>query len=167
MEKKTLIVALLVVLGLGVFLPFGNESRTVVERVSNNLGAANTPDLAIGGVRLFSAQSSALTQATSSVICALQAPSSTSTLISAGVQVTTATSGASSLTLSKNTTQPVVGNILATTTVASGAVKSLELYATTTAGGYVFAPNAYLVIAQRDAGVLNQSGACNALWSIF
>lgn len=167
MENKTIIVALLVVLALGVFLPFGNESRTVVERVSNNLGAANTPDLAIGGVRLFSAQSAALNQATSSVICALQAPSSTSTLVGAGIQLTTATSGISSLSFSKSSQPSVIGNVLTTSTVASGAFKSLEVPATTTAGGHVFAPNAYLVIAQGGAGILNQSGACNALWQLF
>lgn len=167
MDTKTIIFALIVVLALGVFLPFGNESRTVVERVTENLGAVNSPDLNIGGVRVVSSQTTALNQATSSVICTLQSPSSTSTLIGAGVQVTTATSGVSSLSLSRNTVQYTVGNILASTSVASGALKSLEVPATTTIGGMVFSPSTYVVVAQQGAGVLNQSGSCNALWQVF
>lgn len=41
MDTKTLVLALVVVLGLGVFLPFGKESQTVVER----LGAVTSPDV--------------------------------------------------------------------------------------------------------------------------
>lgn len=163
MDKKVIIIALVVVLGLGVFLPFGNDSQTVVER----LGAVNSPDLAIGGVRVVSSQTNALNQATSSVICTLESPSSTSTLISAGVQVTTATSGVSSLSLSRNTVRYTIGNVLASSTVASGAVKSLEVPATTTIGGMVFSPSTYLVVAQGGAGILNQSGSCSALFQVF
>lgn len=126
MDTKTTIFALIVVLALGVFLPFGNESRTVVERVTENLGAVNSPDLNIGGVRFYSQQSTAFTQATNTVICSLQSPASTSTLLTGAIQTTTGTSTATSLSITKSTTNATVGTVIASSTVASGALKSME-----------------------------------------
>ena len=163
MGNKIIIGVLALVALVGLFLPIGNESKTIVERVSNNLGAVNSPDLNIGGVRLTSAQTGALNQATSSVLCALQSPAATSSLVSASIVVTTATSGASSLSLTKGTTAGMVGSvILATTSIASGAQGALTQGSSTP-----FAPNTYLIGAQGGAGILNQSGSCNAVWMVL
>ena len=171
MDTKTTIVALLVVLGLGVFLPFGNSSQTVVERVTENLGAVNSPDFSLGGVRLYSQQSTAFTQATNTVICSLQSPAGTSTLLTGGVQLTTATSGVTSLSISKSTSVAQIGTLIASTSVASGAVKSMEAASSTfnaqALADRLFSPNTYLNVAQQGGGAMNQSGSCNAVWQVL
>lgn len=171
MDTKTTIFALLVVLTLGVFLPFGNSSQTVVERVTENLGAVNSPDFNIGGVRLYSQQSSSFTQATNTVICSLQSPASTSTLLTGGIQVTTGTSTGTSLSISKSTTNATVGTVIASTSVSSGAGKAMEA-ATSTFNAQaltdrLFSPNTYFNVAQQGGGILNQSGSCNAVWQVL
>lgn len=159
------VVAVLLVLGL--MLPVGN--KTVVQRVSDNLGAQNSPDLFIGGVRIFTAKTTPI-QSTSTVICSLQSPSSTSTLDVGSVQLTTATSGASSLSVSKSSLPYTVdtAQIIATTSVASGGYANIQMASSTwnseALGDLVFPPNNYVVVAQQGAGILNQSGSCQAMW---
>lgn len=162
MGNKLILGVLALIAVVGLFLPIGNESKTIVERVSN-LGAVSSPDLNIGGVRLTSGQTTAFNQGTSSVLCAIQSPAATSTLISGSIIVTTATSGASSLSLSKGTTNGTVGSVvLSTSTIASGAQGFLVNGSSTP-----FAPNTYLIGAQGGAGILNQSGSCNAVWMVL
>lgn len=154
------VAAILIVLGL--FLPFGQESKTVVERVVNEpLGALNSPDLQIGGFRLYSQETNSFT-ATNTVICSLQSPAGTSTLIQANVTLTTATSAATNLSISRSSTNAAIGTVLSTTTVASGALASLGAGSTTG----LFAPNTFLNVAQTGGGILTQSGNCQALWAV-
>ena len=168
MDTKSIVIALLVVLTLGVFLPIGKDSQTVVERVSESLGGVASPDFAIGAVNLYSQGSEAFTQATNTVLCSLQAPASTSTLISATFKVTTATSGVTYLGISKSTTAGAIGtgvNLFASTTVASGAGSAFTAASSTQ--GAPFAPNTFLNFSQTNGGIMNQSGACEALWQVI
>lgn len=169
MGNKLVYGVIAVVLLLGVFLPVGKESRTVVERVGESLGAVNTPFFSIGNVNLYGQGTTALTQATNTVICSIQSPAGTSTLQHGGIQLTTATSGVTTLVIWKATTGAgqAGGNAIASSSVASGAYKTLEITGTTTAGGYVFSPNTYFNVAQIGGGVLNQSGSCTALWQVM
>lgn len=169
MVKNIAIGAALVISLVALFLPVGKESRTVVER----LGALNTPDLQIGGVRLMSAAMSP-NQATSSAICSLQSPSSTSTLISASVVLTTATSGATTLLSSKSITQygtNTASVVLNSQSIASGAQAGVTLASSThnqtAINDRVFPPNYHLVVTQTGAGILNQSGQCEAVWHVY
>lgn len=167
---KTTIVA--VVIGIVV------GGVVVASRNSDSLGSLASPDIpskyiSIGGARLETAQTYSLQQATNTVLCSLQSPSATSTLIAGGVTLTSATSGASSLSISKSSAQWTVDTlqIIATTSVASGAYASLSAASSTfnseALSDRVFAPNTYMVIAQQGAGVLNQTGSCSAIWSVI
>lgn len=165
MDTKTIVLALVVVLALGVFLPIGKESRTVVER----LGDVNSPDLNIGGMRLVSAKTTSFTQATSSVICSLQSPAATSTLVSGSVETLTGTSSATSLTISRGTSAAAVASVsttLASSSVAATAYKTLVVNFSSTTIDMIFPPSTYFLVTQSGGGVMNQSGACQALWQV-
>jgi hypothetical protein len=129
------------------------------------VGGVASPDFNIGGMHFFSARTGSLNQATTSVLCALQSPAATSTLMEASVELSTGTSTVTSLFMAKGTAPAVTGaTTLASTSVASGALKTLELNGTTTVGAYVFSPNTYFQVVQLGGGVLNQTGVCQALW---
>ena len=169
-NKITLGLAGLVILILGVFLPLGNSGKTVVERVSDNtVGARNTPDLAIGEFQLYSQGRPNLTQATNTVICSLQSPAGTSTLIAGGISILTATSAPTSVSISKSTTNASIGTVIATTSVASGAQVVLDTSSTTVSSATIrtFSPNTFINFAQQGGGNLNQTGECSALWHVI
>jgi hypothetical protein len=178
MGNKLVYGVIAVVLLLGVFLPLGQESRTVVERVTNTeyLGAVNTPDLAIGGMRLVGQETNSLT-ATNTVICSIQSPSSTSTLqaLASGIMTTFATSSATNLSISKSTTNATIGTVLASTSVSSGAYKTLVAATTTPVvaadiatgvANLTFAPNTFFNVAMTGGGILAPVGNCQALWVV-
>lgn len=128
-----------------------------------SVGAVASPDIMskyinIGGALL---QTQAMTpiQATSTVVCSMQSPAATSSLLSAGAGFTTATSGASSLSISIGSAPYVVGTVLSTTTVAANAQGFISIASSTR-----MSPNTFVVIAQQGAGILNQSGNCSAIW---
>lgn len=155
------VAAILIVLGL--FLPFGKESKTVVERVvSEPLGALNSPFFQLGATTFYSQGTNSFTQATNTVICSLQSPAATSTLLAGSVTVTTATSSLTNLSISRSSTNATIGTVLGTTTVASGAGASLA----TASSSALFAPNTFMNVAQTAGGILNQSGTCEAVWVI-
>lgn len=144
-------------------------------RVGENLGSVSSPDISsryvsIGGAELWTQQTSSLQQSTSTVLCSLQSPAATSTLIGGGITLTSATSGASSLSISKSNAQWTVDTlqIIATSSVAANATPVLVAASSTFNGealnDTIFPPNTYLVFAQQGAGILNQTGRCNAIW---
>lgn len=126
----------------------------------DSLGALSSPDLAIGGFRVVSSRTDAPIQATSSVVCSIQSPVATSSLLHGSVQFSTATSGATALIVSRSTAPYTLGTILASSTVASGALPSLVVASSSA----IFSPSTYLVVSQLSGGILNQSGNCQALW---
>jgi hypothetical protein len=171
MNKLILGGAGLVILLLGVFLPVGKESRTVVERVSENLGAVNSPFLAIGAFDLYAQGTASFTQATSSVICSLQSPAGTSTLLHGGVQLTSATSTLTSLAITKAVGAGQIGTVIASTTVTSGTQRTLiaatSTYNAQAVADMVFAPNTYFNVSQQGGGLINATGKCEAIWHVL
>lgn len=149
----------LVVLALGVFLPVGE--RTVVERVTENLGAVNSPDLQIGAVRLTSGGMTPY-QGTTTILCSIQAPAATSSLVLATVGVTSATSSATFLSINRSTAPySTTTSALAITQIPANQTGFVSMASNTP----VF-PNQYLVFAQNGGtGVLNQTGQCEALFA--
>lgn len=155
---KNIVIGVALVLSLvALFLPTDKSVQPVEYD-----GALNSPDLQIGGVRLTSAAMSPI-QATSSIICSLQSPAATSSLIWASVGLNTATSAVTNLSINRSV-QPyatTTGTNLALTQVASGATGGYIAMASNTP----FFPNTYVVIGQTGGGILNQSGNCEALFA--
>lgn len=173
---------LLIALGAVVFLlpkvdHQDAQAPVIVQTDNNNVGSATGPELPFscilfGGYRKCTARTTVLNQATSSVLCAMLSPISTSTLNLGSIQLSTATSGVTSLSITKSTAPAVIGStVLASTTVASGAQITFNSASSTQNGqaitDRIFAPSTYLVIAQQAGGVLNQTGACQAEWTVF
>ena len=173
MFNKIALTLLIVLAVVCVFKP--TSTNTVVEKVKEGLGGVASPEFSIGAVRLTSAGTASLTQATNTVICSLQSPSSTSTLVTGAIRLDTATATLTSLSVSKSTTNATVGTLISSTTIASG-VFANKVFASTTASSAtevaqaitdrVFSPNTYLNVAQQGGGILNQSGYCSALWQV-
>jgi len=172
---KNILIGAAVILGIaGVFMPVGDTQTTVVER----LGAMAGPDLPykyinIGGVGLYT-QSSGLTQATNTVLCAMQSPAGTSTLVSASVQLNSATGTLTSLWLTKSASATNPGTSaanIASSSVTSGAQKSLYAASSTwNAQAYAdrqFPPNTFLLAGNEGGGILNMTGSCEAIWHMY
>lgn len=164
MNKIVLGAVAVVVLVLGVLLPVGKESKTLVERVVERdvvNSALNSPDLQIGGYRLVSGSMQPI-QGTTTILCSIQSPAATSTLVHATVGLTSATTSATFLSLGISTSP------YATTTTAL----ALTPLPANTAGYLSVAsntpvlPNRYIVFAQNGGtGILNASGQCEALFA--
>lgn len=142
------------------------------------LGALSGPDLpypyiGVGGVQTYSAKTALITASTT--VCAIQGPSSTSSIEYSGVQITTATSTATTWTFAQSTdrflgsTTPIVASF----PLASGAQGSFAFHASTTqsvATGGILSPNSWVVwtvagTSISDATKLN--GTCSAQFKVF
>jgi hypothetical protein len=161
MDYKTFIVAVLggvIVLAGGVV--FSPEKQEVV------VGALSGPDLISrylawgqGSVREYRARQE-LKQATTTV-CAIQSPSSTSTLSYAAVRINLASSTATIWNVAKSNTAFATTTAIGT---AHNVVASAQdfIFASTTPGGaadtLVFAPNQWLVVGVQ-AGVTSGDAA--------
>lgn len=178
--KVNILVSALVAMAVSAiaFVGFRAEPAVAPAQTEQTYGAVASPDspfrwMSVGGVRFDYGSSKSLNQGTSSVLCSIQSPVSTSTLAGGGIQITTATSGVTSLSISKSVQPYVVGTtaVIATTTVASGAQASLNAASSTVnaeaMSDIIFTPSTYFVVAQDNGGVLNQTGSCHAVWREF
>lgn len=185
----SVLISLTVMLAVGSFLADNavEETNTKLDSViellqetssdDSSYGAASSPDLpfrylTIGGVKTFYNYTGSLLQATSSVICSIQSPAGTSTLQSAGIQLTTGTSTATSLSATRSTAPYVLGaSVISSTTVSSGAQATMDVASSTwnqtAINDRIFSPNTYLVFSQLGGGILNQSGSCFAQFRQF
>jgi hypothetical protein len=183
----SVLISLIATLGFGSFLADKamDETNVKLDAViallqdssdEDSFGAASGPEmpfryLSVGGMKTFYNYSGSLIQATSSVICTIQSPAGTSTLDKAGIQLKTGTSTVTSLSATKSTVPYTLGTVLASTTVASGAQKSMDVASSTLSqtaiDDRIFSPNTYLVFSQLGGGVLNQTGSCFASFTQF
>jgi len=166
-------ILVVVVLAASIGLMFGN--KTIVNTVEKIVGGTN-PDFQtnwfrFGGVEHF-AGSQSMTTATTT-ICAIQGPSSTSTLIFGSASFVYASStGAVIAQMAKAATAFATTTSLGLSTIASGA--SGTLLATTTPTGpldpsQVFGPNEWFVVGLQGTTVgtdNDASGTCKAEWII-
>lgn len=176
MDKlKTIILPLLVavVASVGISVMDSPDIQQIVKETK--LGALTGPDipysyLSVSGVRREYVRSESLTAATTTP-CIFVAPAATSTLISAGMRLDTATSVAYTLTIATSSAATY-----ATTTplAAQGAPanngQTLTWLATTTFnGGSGFMKPSSLVVFSMTGGVgtFTPTGACQATFEVL
>lgn len=161
-NKLILGAAGLVILVLGVLLPVGQESKTLIERMPDFGAAVNSPDLSIGAYRLTSGGMTPY-QGTTTILCSIQAPAATSTIVHATVGVTTATSSATFLSINRsNAPYSTTSAALGLTPVPANTNWAFVSVASNTP---IF-PYQWLVFAQNGGtGILNQTGQCEALFA--
>jgi len=172
MFNKLLVLGVLVAIVLGgVALA---KDKTVVVENPEQLGAVMPyypiPELNLGGLRLVGLEKALATG--SSTVCAIQSPSATSTLVSAGVKFTLASTSAVTVDLSKGTTQYATSTLIGTTySVAASAQATIVASSTgSVAGdGTIFAPSQWFVARINEfsaaSGAPNAStGRCWANW---
>lgn len=164
------IVALVVAFGaITVFKP---ESMPALQGVNPDIPSTYLKWGAGGGVRLYPASQS-FKQATTT-LCSFQSPSATSTLISAGVKVTLASTSATTLRISKAT------NITASTTaigtgydIGAGVPAFIQASTSPATGAVtVFAPNTYLNVTLTAGDIgglvgLAPTGVCHATFEEY
>jgi len=174
--NKFLVGGVVVALILGVLGIFkGEKVPTVIQQKDGTtVGAVSpyspTPELNLGGLRLVGLKKSLATG--TSTVCAIQSPTATSTLISAGVNFTLASTSATLVDLAKGTTQYATTTRIGT---AYGIVASAQatIVASTTGSAAgeagIFAPNTWFIVKYSDnnSGVGNAStGSCWATWAV-
>lgn len=157
--------------------PAETQETPAVQEAPATYGAVASPDspfrwMSVGGVRNEYTKTTALNQATSSVICTILSPVSTSTLIHGSIQLTSATGTVTSLSFTKSLAPYAIGStILSSTTVASGAQISFTAASSTqtaqTNADLIFSPSTYLLVTQLGGGILNQTGSCEAIFTVF
>ena len=136
-SKQTLFVAVGLLLSLGMAFVAVSRPAQVVKEVSNpvNFGAVSGPDItfndiSIGGIN-YKYVRQPLRTATSTP-CSIPTPSATSTVVSAGVKITTASSTATTWHLAGATTAFATTTNLFTYSLGSGAFGNLVYTGTTT-----------------------------------
>lgn len=164
MKSLAMILAVLLALVGGLYV----GSLTGDKEVEVGVGGLASPDLYVGSMRLYSQKTDQLTQATGTVICALQPPAGTSTLLHATIELSSndASSTESSLSFSNSATNATIGTVIASTSVAAGADITFSSASSTVAvSSRTFGPNSWLVVAHKPvAGVTRSTGVCQALW---
>ena len=124
----------------------------------------------------------ALTTSTTT-ICAIQSPVATSTLQSAGLNLTLSSTTASLITVAKATTAFATTTALATTSIAANALGAFTSASTTAATtqtvvsqkltDVIFGPSEYIVWGMQDttaeatAGSFSPTGKCHAIFEVF
>lgn len=168
---------ILSIVGVAVLLFLGVSFYAKVPTVPATFGAATSPDISspyisFGNHPLWANHVTSLIQA-SSTVCSLQSPAATSTLISAGIQFTLASSSAVIVDLAKSAS-PAATTTKIGTTYTVGASNQATIVASSTGSvagdATIFAPNTYFVV-KMDGGVGSANnapiGSCYALWSAF
>lgn len=124
-----------------------------------------SPYLAFGNVTRW-AGSTALKQG-SATVCSIQSPVSTSTLVTAGIQFTLASSSSQLVEFGRGATATATTTTLGTYTVGAGAQASVN--ASTTQGvATVFPPNTYFNVNFAGGGAGSAPvGTCHAVWEQF
>jgi hypothetical protein len=171
-------------IALSLVLSFVALKRTPVTVVQSPDGTSQVvgavspyspvPELNIGGGRLVGANVPLATG--TSTVCAIQSPTSTSTLVSAGIKFTLASTSAVIVDLAKNTTKFSTTTKIGTTYgVAASAQATIVASSTGSVAGdaTIFAPSNWFVVRMVGATVTTggdvnnaPTGSCNALWLV-
>ena len=177
MDKKLVIVSVVVALLLGAYGAFRSAPAQVVERViqEKQLGALAGPDIpypyfSFGDVRQH-ALGASLTSATSSsvtgfILCAIQAPAATTTLVAATLRVN-GNPYSNEFEISRSTTNTATTTRLA---LLVSAAADVEVIATTTATALtngVVIPNSYIMFAVATgtpSTSWTRAGKCSAVF---
>lgn len=143
------------------------------ESLQNSLGAVASPDipspwLKWGGVTKYNGHDADLTQA-STTICAIQAPTATSSLTHAAVQLSVSSTSASSLVIAKSDTAFATTTQIGTNyAIGAGAQVTVVASSTPAAGNAtLFSPNQWLVVSMQGGagGTFSPTGVCQASWT--
>lgn len=133
---------------------------------SPTLGALSGPDLpypyfSFGGVPQWANRTDSLTQATTTV-CALQSPSSTSTLDFASIRLDVSSTTAATVTLARAATAFATTTSLGAISVPANA-QGIAVASTT--GSHIFPPSTWFVVGMAGGiGTFSPSGSCRAIW---
>lgn len=186
MKTSLLLVAIAVVLAVGVVWAFGIGGKQVTTVVTDpvtgettTVGALAGPDipspyLRWGDLALYHNRTALKTATTTP--CAIQSPSSTSTLLTTSLQVTTASSTATIWVPTKSATAFATTTALAVeTTLGSAALGSMMVISSSTNlildAATTFAPNTWLVWGLEGVGLPSDTtklnGFCQAEWMVL
>lgn len=164
------VVASVIVVALGfTFFPGRNGSDgTNGQNGKDALGALAGPDIASpylrwGGVAYWGGRMDTLYQA-STTVCAIQAPSSTSTLTGAMLDLdvlSTTTTGI--ITIAKSNASDASTTLIGASTLAAN-VKDTIFSSTTATQAYNFGPNQYLTFTVKGQAQFYPTGRCWATW---
>lgn len=158
-----------VVLSIVAIVLAGLALAKPVPVVTDNAGALSSPDLpfrylSVGGVTRYMAKTSSLTQA-STVVCALQSPAATSTLVSGQIRFSVSSTTASTVTLARSSSSTATTTSLGSITIPANA-QGIAVASTT--GNHIFSPSTYFTVGMAGGiGTFSPTGVCEATWEVI
>jgi hypothetical protein len=164
---KTLIAGIVAIILLGGGYLALDKTNTAAP---TSYGALSSPDIAspylgFGGVRRWAGSTGLITGA--ATVCSIQSPAATSTLVSAGIQFTLASSSSQLIEFGKGATATATTTSFGTYTVGAGAQASVDTMTTSTST-VVFSPNTYFNVNFAGGGAGSAPvGTCHAVWEQF
>jgi hypothetical protein len=173
MNKKTLIIFGVVIIALSVLASvlFGGKIETIVEKVTEISGVASNYSTT-GGVETYGARIPLKTSTTT--ICAIQSPNSTSTLVFASVDMRTSSTSAGIVDIARATTAYATTTRIGGLTLTTANTGNTILASTTPTlyldnDPLVFPPSNWLVVKMirqdKSALLFSPVGTCEALWN--
>ena len=178
---STFVVGVLAVLALFVASASGGvtleQVKQVVNEASAQLAGSDSPIkpyryIEIGGVRQF--YHSAKPAQASYTLCSFQSPAATSTLKSAGISLTTATSSAYTIYIAKAATAVATTTLLDSAVAFSAGAQATVIASTTpwgAASNAIIAPNQYINFAINPGNTgtagLAPVGDCHAVFEAY
>lgn len=182
MKKLLVPVGIILAIALSIALSvvaIMRDTPTVVQKDVTKVGSVASPDIpspyfSFGDQRFWAGSTDSLTQA-STTVCAIQSPAATSTLISAGIRFSFATTSAVIVDLAKSATQyATTTKIGSTQNIVGGAQATIVASTTGSVAGdaTIFAPNNYFVVKMEGPYVNATTqpgnapvGSCYAVWT--
>lgn len=131
----------------------------------------NSPYIRVGSVARYYAQPNVY--AASTTLCAIQSPSSTSTLGMGGLQLASSSVNAYKITFAKSTGQYLGSTTPLMTDFSFSANAQMSTTTETPSSAFaatrVFAPNNWFIVtlAASDAGLFAPAGECTANWTVL
>lgn len=179
-QTKIIVAGLIAALCVALVWSLNRPDTIVYEPGEPSLGALAGPDISSpylrwGDVAVYKAAQTMGTASTT--VCALQAPSATSTLLVGSAKFDVSSTTATAITLAKATTAFATTTDLGTQPLAANAQASFVITATTTPGGAAwdisdtattFAPNTWLTVGMKGGnGTFSPTGTCTATWQVL
>lgn len=174
MEKKNLLITVVLALVVSFGVSYLNPSEVVKTIVEKQVGAVSSPVLnssyfSFGGVMQHAYRVKMNTATTT--LCAVQSPAATSTLVYAGYQILVGTSTAANIDIAKGNTSAATTTLLVTgTSVGSGATKEMSwTTAGATAADDIMAPSTWVLVKTATPGLsgYTYNGTCSVVFQEF
>jgi len=172
-KTKLLIAGVLVAIVASAIALVSTKTVVVNQPAAQNYGAVAGPDMpfqyiSVGGVTRYYYSYPLATGTTSP--CSIQSPAATSTLVSAGIQFTTSSSTATTITIARGTAMTATTTSIGTDYAIAANKQAMIVASTTATAGdaTIFPPNTWFNVGMKGGvGTHDAVGVCHAIFESY